>query len=167
MKIGVISDTHMTGPQPLLEKVVKTYFKQVDLILHAGDLTHMGVLDSFEGKEVIAVAGNSDSREVKQRLPEKEILRVQDFKIGLVHGWGFPVGLAKRLDSSSEGLHCLVYGHSHRPANHYRKGVLYFNPGAFCGGVFSLWHRTIGILTIEKDIRGKIIRVPDKNSVDK
>jgi putative phosphoesterase len=160
MRIGVISDTHMTEPQPLLEMVVETYFKNVDLILHAGDLTRIGVLDAFAGKEVIAVAGNSDSLEVKQRLPEKITLPVNHFKIGMIHGWGFPVGLERRLDSSFEGLHCLVYGHSHRPANHYRDGVLYFNPGAFCGGIFSLWRRTVGILTIERNIRGDIIRLP-------
>ena len=159
MKVGVISDTHMTGPHPLLEMVVEKIFRHADLILHAGDLTHMGVLDAFAGKEVIAVAGNSDPPEVRQRLRERETLMLKDFRIGLVHGWGFPLGLERRLGSSFEGLQCLVYGHSHRAANHYRDGVLYFNPGAFCGGIFSLWHRTVGILTIERDIRGEIIRL--------
>ena len=160
MKVGVISDTHMTEPQPLLEMVVEKIFKPVDLILHAGDLTHMGVLNAFAGKEVVAVAGNSDTPEVKQRLPARETLTLENFRIGLVHGWGVPLGLERRLGSSFEGLHCLVYGHSHRPANHYRDGVLYFNPGAFCGGIFSLWHRTVGILTVERKIRGEIIRLP-------
>jgi putative phosphoesterase len=160
MKIGVISDTHMTEPHPLLEMVAQTYFKNVDLILHAGDLTHICVLDAFKHKEVLAVAGNSDSPEVKDRLPGKETIILKHFKIGVIHGWGFPVGLERRLDSSFEGLHCLVYGHSHRPANHHREGVLYFNPGAFSGGIFSLWRRTVGILTIERDIRGEIIRLP-------
>jgi hypothetical protein len=53
----------------------------------------------------------------------------------------------------------VIYGHSHRPANHYRHGVLYFNPGAFCGGIFSLWRRTVGILSVEKAIQGEIIRL--------
>jgi hypothetical protein len=159
MKIGVISDTHMAGSHPLLERVVEKTFKHVELILHAGDLTHLSVLDAFAGKEVIAVAGNSDTPEVKERLPERKTLTLEGFRVGLVHGWGLPLGLERRLGSSFDGLHCVIYGHSHRPANHYRNGVLYFNPGAFCGGIFSLWRRTVGILSVEKAIQGEIIRL--------
>ncbi|MBW1863345.1 MAG: metallophosphoesterase [Deltaproteobacteria bacterium] len=157
MKIGVISDTHLKGTDPLLERVIEKHFKEVDLIFHAGDFTSSEVLGSFRGKKIVAVAGNNDSSRVKQRLPEKEVIAVNGFKIGLIHGWGLPLGLEKRVTYSFEEIHCLVYGHSHRAVNHRRNGILYFNPGAFSGGLCSLWRRSVGLLTIDRGIQGEII----------
>ncbi|MBW1667983.1 MAG: metallophosphoesterase family protein [Deltaproteobacteria bacterium] len=159
MKIGVISDTHLIDTTPLLEETVKKYFSHADLILHAGDLTSMSVLDAFAGKEVIAVSGNCDSSQVKQMLPDKKVVEVSNFRIGLIHGWGLPFGLERKLGLHFQGIHCLVYGHSHWPTNHYNNGILYFNPGSFSRGLFSLWRRSIGLLDIEgKHIEGRIIR---------
>ncbi len=157
MKIGVISDTHLKGADPLLERVIEKYFKGVDLNFHAGDLTSAEVLGAFRGKEIVAVAGNNDSSGVKQQLPKKEVITANGFKIGLIHGWGLPLGLEKRVTYSFEGIHCLVYGHSHRAVSHRRNGILYFNPGSFSGGLASLWRRSVGLLTIDKDIKGEII----------
>ena len=159
MKIGVISDTHLRESNHLLQKVIDLHFKDVDVILHAGDLTAIEVLHAFEGKEVIAVAGNSDSPEVKKRLPIKEVITAKHLKIGLIHGWGFPMGVEGRVRSLFQGIHCLVFGHNHWATNHNRNGILYFNPGTFSGGISSLWRRTIGLLTIDKDIQGRIIRL--------
>ena len=159
MKIGVISDTHLKESNHFLEKVIEAYFKDVDLILHAGDLTSMEVLHAFKGKEVVAVAGNNDSSEVRQRLPIKEVITAKHFKIGLIHGWGFPMGVERRVRSLFQGIHCLVFGHNHWATSHNRNGILYFNPGTFSGGISSLWRRTISILTINEDIQGRIIRL--------
>jgi len=159
MKIGILSDTHLEAPNSTLEKIIGQYFGDTDLILHAGDLISLDVLEAFSGKEVIAVAGNSDPQNVHARLPEKEIIQAGGFKIGLIHGWGIPLGIEKRLASAFDGVDGLVFGHSHRPVNHYRNGILFFNPGAFSGGIFSLWRRTVGILQIDKNIRGEIIRI--------
>ena len=159
MKIGVISDTHLKGPSPLLEKIMEAYFRDVDLILHAGDLTSLKVLEAFNGKEVIAVAGNNDSPEVKKQLPVKEVISVNHFKIGLTHGWGFPVRLERKLTPFFKGVDCIVFGHSHWAVNHRKKGILYFNPGSFSDGMTSLWRKSIGLLTVDGEIRGKIIRV--------
>jgi putative phosphoesterase len=157
MKIGVISDTHLEGPTPPLERVVENYFKDTDIILHAGDIHAMAVLDAFKGKRVHAVAGNRDRREVRERLPGKTVITVNGLRIGLTHGWGPPFWLEKRIAPLFEGIHCLVFGHSHWAVNHRNNGILYFNPGTFIGGIFSLWRPSIGLLTIDKDIQGEII----------
>jgi len=159
MKIGVISDTHLTGSNHFLEMVIEKYFKDVALVLHAGDLISLDVLHAFKGKEVRTVSGNSDPSEVKQRLPIKEVITADHFKIGLIHGWGFPIGLGKRVESSFDEIDCIVYGHSHWATNYNRNGILHFNPGAFLGGISSLWRPSIGLLTIDKKIRGEIIRL--------
>ncbi|UCF56373.1 MAG: metallophosphoesterase family protein [Deltaproteobacteria bacterium] len=159
MKIGIISDTHLKGPSHFLEKIAEEYFRDVDLILHAGDLTALEVLDAFKGKEVIAVAGNSDSPDVKKRLPTKEVVTASHFKIGLTHGWGFPMGLERKVTPLFQGVHCIVFGHSHWATNSIRNGILYFNPGAFLGGISSLWRRSIGLLNVDREIQGEIIRL--------
>ena len=101
MKIGVISDTHLKAPNPFIEEVIETYFKSVDLILHGGDFFSLELLDAFRGKKIIAVAGNCDSTEVKQRFSQKEVVTINQFRIGLIHGWGWPMGIEKKLDTSN------------------------------------------------------------------
>lgn len=157
MKIGVISDTHLRTSEPRLREIVEEVFKDVQLILHGGDLHSLEMLDAFHGKEVIAVAGNCDSSEVRQRFSPKEVIPINRFKIGLIHGWGWPIGIEKRLASQFNDIHCLVYGHTHWAVNHRRNGVLYFNPGSFSRNMFSFWRRSVGLLTINESIRGEII----------
>ncbi|KPK25897.1 MAG: hypothetical protein AMK69_13160 [Nitrospira bacterium SG8_3] len=157
MKIGVISDTHLKTPESRLEEVVKEVFKDVQLILHGGDLHSLEMLDAFQGKEVIAVAGNCDSSEVRQRFSTKEVIPINHYKIGLIHGWGWPVGIEKRLTAQFDDIHCLVYGHTHWAVNHLRNGILYFNPGSFSSSLFSFWRRSVGLLTINEGIHGEII----------
>ena len=159
MKIGVISDTHLRGPSRFLEKTVEEHFSDVDLILHAGDLTALEVLSVFKEREVIAVAGNSDSFDVKKRLPVKKVVTANHFRIGLAHGWGFPLGLERKVTPIFRGVNCIVFGHSHWATNRYKNGILYFNPGAFSGGISSLWRRSIGLLKIDRKIQGEIIRI--------
>ena len=61
MLIGLISDTHIPDRRVKLpEKVLET-FENVDLILHAGDITSQRVIDELEKSgPVIAVKGNRD-----------------------------------------------------------------------------------------------------------
>ncbi|MFH1488580.1 MAG: metallophosphoesterase family protein [Pseudomonadota bacterium] len=159
MKIGVISDTHRNGADHTLERISNTIFRDVEMVLHAGDLTSLAVLDAFGQRDVIAVSGNNDPPEVRRRLPMQKIIRVNGFSIGLIHGWGWPWGLQKRVRPLFNEIDCLVYGHSHRALNQQKNGFLYFNPGAYSGGFFPLWRRSVGILTIDRSIRGEIIRI--------
>ncbi|MBW1729363.1 MAG: metallophosphoesterase family protein [Deltaproteobacteria bacterium] len=159
MKIGVISDTHLNQPSSLLEKVYRECFHDVDLILHAGDVCRLEVLEVFKDKRLYVVSGNCDDDEVKKRFPDKQVIEAGGYKIGLVHGWGPPFGLWRRVASVFRGVNCIVFGHSHRPMTKRDNGVLFFNPGAFCGGIFSLWQKSVGILYLEKDIEPELIRV--------
>jgi hypothetical protein len=157
MKIGVISDTHMKNSSPFLEMVVEEYFNDVDLILHAGDVTTLHVLDAFRGKEIVVVCGNRDSDEIKRRYPAKRVIEINGHRIGLIHGRGFPFGIEKRIKKSFQDLDCIVYGHTHRAVNHMLGNVLFFNPGSFSKGIASLWRRSIGILNIDNEIHGQVI----------
>jgi uncharacterized protein len=160
MKIGVISDTHLKSPNALLRNIVKDFFADTDMILHAGDVVSIEVLEAFQGHKLVAVAGNTDGAEIRERFPEKQVLELGGFRIGLIHGWGPPFGLAKRAATCFDDIHCLVFGHSHWACNRRnREGILLFNPGSFSSSLFSVWRRSIGILTLDKGISAEIVRL--------
>jgi len=157
MKIGVISDTHMQHADEALIHTAKIVFGEVEMILHAGDLTHLAVLDAFWDKEVVAVCGNMDRFEVANRLKDREVIEVGGFRIGLTHGWGPGKGLEERVRTRFDRVDVIVYGHSHQPANHIQEGILMFNPGAYYGSLFFRSGRSVGILELGEGVTGKII----------
>ncbi len=161
MKIGVISDTHISEPTEELKSISLDIFADVSIILHAGDLTRLSVLDAFPDKRIIAVAGNMDRYEVTSKLPEKEIIEIEGYRIGLIHGWGAVKGLEQRIIDSFDDVHVIVYGHSHKAANHINNGILMFNPGAY-SGTHPFWNkRSVGMLTISETegVSGTIINI--------
>jgi len=160
VKIGVISDTHLTSCDARLTRLLEEHFDDVDLILHAGDLIDMRVLDAFAGKNVKAVCGNMDLPSVKQHLPKKLVLDLCDYKVGLIHGWGMPFGMEGKLLKEVGHVDCLVYGHTHRATKEMRDGILFFNPGSATDKRFAS-RNTVGMLEIGDGIRGKIIELKD------
>jgi putative phosphoesterase len=160
LKIGVISDTHLGGHDERLNRIFDQYFSDCDLILHAGDLIHAEILDAFEGKNIQAVHGNMDLPSVRHRFPDKLILDINGFSVGLMHGWGSPHGIEDRLLKAVGPVDCLIYGHTHEAANHVKDGILRFNPGSPTDKRFAE-HRTIGILRVDQTIKGEIITLYD------
>jgi predicted phosphodiesterase len=45
VRIGVLSDTHVYGFNRDLKHIIDEHFSDVDLILHAGDLVDLSVLE--------------------------------------------------------------------------------------------------------------------------
>jgi len=158
VKVGVISDTHLTGYDDKLRKRVAEYFGDVDMILHAGDLVDLNVLEIFKGKEVKAVCGNMDNLLVKEKFPEHLLFEIKGFKFVLIHGWGSPRGIEEKLLARFDNVDCIVYGHTHKPANYKKGKVLFFNPGSAVDRHFAS-SRTIGILEIDKEVAGRIINI--------
>ena len=160
MKIGVISDTHIPKAASDLPAAVYSEFRKVDLILHAGDLVELKILDRLKKlAPVKAVRGNMDEREVRLALPEKEVIDINNkFKIGLIHGYGAPYSLPERIGSQFGRVDAIVFGHSHTPLNEVRDGVLFFNPGSPTDKIFAPYN-SFGILEINETIEGRIIRL--------
>lgn len=159
MKIGVISDTHIPVNAEEIPRKILEDFKGAELILHAGDLVELYVLDVLkEIAEVKTVFGNMDSPQVRKALPQKEIIEIKNFKIGLIHGWGAPDQLRGMVRKEFENVDVIVYGHSHSPLNESIEDVLFFNPGSPTDKEFAPYN-AYGILEIDDTIRGKIIRL--------
>ncbi len=158
MRIGVISDTHLPGYSNRLKKIVERYFSDVDLILHAGDLVDLGVLEVFGDRPVKAVCGNMDPLSVRRVLPDRLILKIKGFRLGIMHGWGSGVNLEEKLYSVLGPVDCLIYGHTHFPVNRKKEGVLFFNPGSALEKRYAPVN-TVGILEIGEAITGNILKI--------
>ncbi len=125
IKIGVLSDTHISGFDKNLKEIIDEKFSDADLIFHAGDLVDLCVLDLFGDKEVRAVYGNMDSWRVREVLPEQLLMNINGFRIGLIHGWGSPSGLERKLADKLGRLDCIVFGHTHYPVNKIIDGIFF------------------------------------------
>lgn len=151
MRIAVLADTHVNMLEDLSKKIIDA-LSTVDLIVHAGDFTDVQLLKELEGlRTVKGVQGNMDSRELKVMLPAKEIVEIENKRIGITHGSGGPGGIEERVRKVFEldRIDIIVYGHSHQSQNKVIEDVLLFNPGKATD--------SFGILTIDGGVKGEII----------
>ncbi len=161
MKILVLSDTHVPRMARDIPKAVYAEIKKADLIMHAGDFVEMSFFNKLSKlKKTVAVYGNMDSRELTSALKAKEIVEAGKFRIGLIHGWGSPDGLAERIleEFKGEKLDCIVYGHSHRPMNETIEKVLFFNPGSPTDKIFAPYN-SYGMIETDGKLTAKIVKL--------
>ena len=122
--IGLISDTH-----GLLRPEIPAIFRQVDLILHGGDVGGAAVLKALgEIAPVDAVYGNVDDPHDPSLAAERTVT-VDGVSIHVSHGHelGSPTPQKLLVRYTAD---VLVYGHTHQ-ALVYRDGRrLVVNPGA-------------------------------------
>ncbi len=163
MRIGVLSDTHIPRACPNLPVEITEVFREVDLILHAGDFVEVKVLRDLEKlAETCAVYGNMDEPAIRRMLKEKLTIKAGGFTIGLIHGYGPPWNVMKCVENEfAEKPDVIVFGHSHAPVNETRGGILFFNPGSPTDKIFAKYN-SYGILTIAEGIKGEIVRINGK-----
>jgi len=120
-RVGLISDTH-----GLLRPEAVNTLRGSDLIIHAGDIGHVGIIEQLgELAPVTAVRGNNDNASWAAKLSETDLVNAGEILIYVIHD------IAQLdLDPVAAGFHVVVSGHSHRPGIEKRNGVLYVNPGS-------------------------------------
>jgi uncharacterized protein len=162
IKIGVISDTHIPEcTSKLPDKLVKG-LAGMDMIVHAGDLADVSVLEALKGvcTDVRAVAGNMDNGDVCRALPEKLVFKTGNFSIGVTHGYGPPQKLpamVRRLFKKDK-VDLIIFGHSHQPVCSTETTPWLFNPGSPTDTIFAPY-RSFGVLEIGDRIQMKIIKL--------
>jgi putative phosphoesterase len=132
VEIAIISDTHMPRGARALPQDCVARLERSELILHAGDLVTLAVLEELcSYGPVVAVHGNVDDAEVRARLPAMTVVEADGARIGLVHDAGPRRGRAARLRKLFPDADAVVFGHSHTPI-HERgpDGLELFNPGS-------------------------------------
>ena len=160
MLIGLISDTHIPDRARILPQKVLEAFSNVELILHAGDLTSPKVMDELEEiAPVMAVQGNMD-RANGIDLPKAKVIEAEGLKIGVIHGEVYPRAGSDQLLYLAKELNVdiLVSGHSHQPKIEQKEGILLLNPGSPI--VPRLADRTVMLLEIkDKAVDVEIVKI--------
>ena len=159
MRIGVLADTHLSG-KPVPDYVIAA-LGRVDLILHAGDILEMSIIEQLSGvADTMAVRGNMDLPDVAHSLPARRFIEIGEFRIGLTHGQGGPSGIVERVASEFREVDCIVFGHTHNALVQEIEGVLFFNPGSPTDRRFTR-RNTLGILEVADRIVPRIIEIEE------
>jgi putative phosphoesterase len=121
MILGLISDTH-----GLLRDNALHAMQNTGMIIHAGDVGDPKILEALEKiAPVIAVHGNVDTGEWATKLPPTAEVKVGAVRIYVLHDVK-----ELKLNSIPSGVSIVVSGHSHKPGQATRGGILYINPGS-------------------------------------
>jgi len=155
IRIGLIADTHIPADVKTLPPHVKEAFKEVDLILHAGDIYLPGVLDELETiAPVRAARGNGDwGFPQDYRLKRNHIISIAGLNLGLTHGINYPAPSKYPFDKVMETefgkcMDIIVFGDTHVAMIERYNSTLLVNPGSptLPNGLFELG--TVGLLEI-------------------
>ncbi len=120
-KIGVISDTH-----GLVRQSVVKLFKDVDLIVHAGDVGKPDVLETLQTiAKVHPVRGNVDGGKWTDNLPFTEVVIVGQVYLYVLHDLN-----ALDLVPDAAGFNIVISGHTHIPKIEKQNGIIFLNPGS-------------------------------------
>ena len=142
MLIGVICDTH-----GLLDQRVAERFKDVDLILHGGDVGGRDILEKLSASApVCAVRGNGDVSDPEcSSLLQSLLVTVDGAHIYMTHI--FTPSRDGVIGDDAHGARVVVFGHSHQQYLAQFEGVLYFNP-ASAGRKRFANPRSVGIVEV-------------------
>ncbi len=159
-RIGVISDSHISDPTWILPPPVLNAFQDVELILHAGDIGHISVIEQLETiAPVHAVRGNSDYDRDIAKLPTKKTIEFHGIRIGLMHGYGGPAEIQQTVyrEFSSLDPQVVIYGHTHIAEARWESGWFWMNPGSLSLPRI-VQYGSVGILIVDGSrINGEII----------
>lgn len=150
VKVGLISDTHgLLRPQALAA------LQGCDYLIHGGDIGTLQILEALrEIAPLTVVRGNNDTDDTwASDVPFEAVLRIQEVGIYVTHI------LADVPETLPSDVRVVVTGHSHKPLQQLRHGVLFINPGSAGPRRFKL-PITVGVLHIDGgDVRGELIEL--------
>lgn len=180
MRIGLISDTHVPEAGPAIPDSVLKVFEGVDLILHAGDMHVIDVLNRLERiAPVLGARGNGDyptsynknrpGVPEDPRVKEAHVFQLGGFSVGLTHvfptpderSWSHLDAIMGRIFGQRVDL--VVCGDTHVEMAMQQEGVFLVNPGSP-----TLPHNlmpqpgTIAIMEVDgAELEGRIINLKD------
>ncbi len=175
--IGVISDTHIPHRMKEMPPIVFENLQGCELILHAGDLEDIHILDPLRQiAPVYAVRGNvhwqASMGTHDQDLPNDVLLPVGGHIVYMTHGhinfvrtmmdkvfhfttrptltevnYAIMNRIARMKPRDAD---IIIFGHTHKPFIEQFDGALYFNPGAVCRTKNNSVGRSMGRLVISE-----------------
>ena len=137
MLIGLLSDTHIPEVAPALPPQITKVFRDVDLILHAGDIYIPSVLDQLEHiAPVMAARGDDDADLRDKRVEWKHVLNIEGHTLWLEHDVTYQRMVTPWREGVSTWLakgeipDIIIFGHDHSNIIQRRNDILYINPGS-------------------------------------
>jgi putative phosphoesterase len=154
--LGIISDTH-----GLLRPQVHEIFREVDRILHAGDVGGPEILDELQLiAPVAAVYGNVDGGRLRSRLPQTIEEEIDGFWFVVTHGDRFGSPKPEDLKRAWPAADVIIYGHTHAPLiRDFPDFTVVLNPGSAGPGRFGQ-KPTVAIMETEPGIPPRARIVP-------
>ncbi len=140
----IISDTHDNlSNLEVLKKHVNTYLRNVDTIIHLGDITSPFTLKELLnlGIELVVILGNNDGdklllKEVYGKISEPPLeIRLCGLDTLLIHGFKSASITHKIVNALARGgdYDIILFGHTHRYYLDVVGSTLVMNPGALSG----------------------------------
>ena len=172
MRVGLLSDTHVPEAPGLWPEIFVA-FRDVDLILHAGDLVQVRVLDELEAAApVLAAQGNHDLHITDDpRVRPLHLLELEGHTVAMLHYFE-PVESRRewQMKRFLQGVwpDVVVHGDTHFERIDMVAGALCINPGSATlprNMTPRLGH--VGFLTLErgKPPRAEIVHLSEFSTV--
>lgn len=151
MRIGLISDTHIPNVLPELPEQIAGAFRGVDLILHAGDIYELSVLDALEHTApVLAALGDDDAWDMTKdkRVARKHVLQLEGHTLWLIHEKPYSVMASPAYRQMDDCPDIVVFGHEHSAIVRHYGEVLFVSPGSATFPGYRHELGTVGILDL-------------------
>ncbi|GAA3753959.1 metallophosphoesterase family protein [Spinactinospora alkalitolerans] len=133
MRLVILSDTHIPRRARDLPEQVWRAVDGADVVIHAGDWCDLASLEALDerARRLIAVHGNNDGPQLRERLPEVARATLDGVRLAVVHETGQARGRDERCAARFPDADVLVFGHSHIPWDSTAStGLRLLNPGS-------------------------------------
>ena len=138
VRLLLLADTHVPRRARDLSRQVWRAVEHADVVFHAGDWQVPDLLDELESRtrRLVAVWGNNDGAELRQRLPETAAVAIGGVRFAVTHQTGTTRGRERRMAAAFPDADVLIFGHSHIPwdtvagPDTANPGLRLLNPGS-------------------------------------
>ncbi|MDR3640658.1 MAG: metallophosphoesterase family protein [Humidesulfovibrio sp.] len=143
MRLAVISDTHLTGPDEHFCSLYDQHLAPADALLHCGDMVGAQLYYYLcQHPRFLCVRGNCDlfilDHEVPQTLSRVLPTPAGEIRVGMAHGWGERSSVWQRVAELFPGHDLVCFGHTHRRHFAQHQGAHILNPGSLAEGSLAL-----------------------------
>jgi putative phosphoesterase len=133
LSLVVMADTHIPKRARDLPAELWAAVDSADVVVHAGDWVDLATYERLSARcgDLVAVYGNNDGPELRERMPEVARFERGGIRFALVHETGPAAGRERRCDERFPDSDVLLFGHSHIPWDSMTpNGLRLLNPGS-------------------------------------
>jgi putative phosphoesterase len=143
MRLAVISDTHLAGPDEAFCALYERLLAPADALLHCGDMVGAPLYHFLcRHPQFLCVRGNCDHFQLDHDLPvtvSRALSRPGgSLRVGMAHGWGERSSVWRRVAETFPGHDLVCFGHTHRRHWAGHEGAWLLNPSSLAEGSLAL-----------------------------